>query len=139
MIFTPACPRFPNRVGPTPCAWSRSFIPEVVKDGFGVRASIFCGVGPSVAPCKLPLRRIVKGEGIIRSEVVPVPPQLRQLRDRMGFDYGKFDFVMHNGAPVLLDANKTPSGVSARGTISHHIAQGNRTLADGLEGLLRAP
>lgn len=128
---------------PEPC-WTdpmrvvEKFIPEVVKDGFGVRAYIFCGAAERCTLHVAPTG-IVKGEGIIRSEVVPVPPQLRQLRDRMGFDYGKFDFVMHNGAPVLLDANKTPSGVSARGTISHHIAQGNRTLADGLEGLLRAP
>jgi hypothetical protein len=26
----------------------------------------------------------------------------------MGFDYGKFDYVMQEGQPVLLDANKTP-------------------------------
>jgi hypothetical protein len=30
-----------------------------------------------------------------------------QARKRLNFDYGKFDYVVHDGQPVLLDANKT--------------------------------
>ena len=30
-----------------------------------------------------------------------------KLREQMGFDYGKFDYVIHEGKPILLDANKT--------------------------------
>jgi hypothetical protein len=28
----------------------------------------------------------------------------------MGFDYGKFDFAIHKGEPVLYDVNRTPGG-----------------------------
>lgn len=37
-----------------------------------------------------------------------VPEELRRRRAELKFDYGKFDFVMENGAPILLDANSTP-------------------------------
>ena len=39
----------------------------------------------------------------------PVPDEIVAERRRLGFDYGKFDFVIHEGKPVLLDANPTPS------------------------------
>jgi hypothetical protein len=39
---------------------------------------------------------------------VPVPDDLRETRRRLGFDYGKWDFVLHEGRAVLIDANKTP-------------------------------
>ncbi|HKY95013.1 MAG TPA: hypothetical protein VJL84_06880 [Kiloniellales bacterium] len=37
-----------------------------------------------------------------------VPEALWQRRRQLGFDYGKFDFIMQEGEPVLLDANPTP-------------------------------
>jgi hypothetical protein len=36
-----------------------------------------------------------------------------QLSKAMKFDYGKFDYVLHEGKPLLLDANKTTSGMTA--------------------------
>jgi hypothetical protein len=39
-----------------------------------------------------------------------VPEELVVERRRLGFDYGKFDYVMHEGQAVLLDANSTPGG-----------------------------
>jgi hypothetical protein len=53
---------------------------------------------------------VVKRVNTIRSEFVPdVPEAIREARGRLGFDYGKFDFVIHQGRPVLLDANSTPA------------------------------
>jgi len=40
---------------------------------------------------------------------VPIPDEIVAERRRLGLDYGKLDFVMHDGAPVLLDANPTPA------------------------------
>ncbi len=37
-----------------------------------------------------------------------VPPEIRQRRRELGFDYGKFDYVIHEGRARLLDANATP-------------------------------
>ena len=40
-----------------------------------------------------------------------VPEALRRRRVELKFDYGKFDYVMVDGEPKLLDANSTPSGM----------------------------
>jgi hypothetical protein len=37
-----------------------------------------------------------------------VPQALRRRREELGFDYGKFDYVIEDGEPALLDANLTP-------------------------------
>jgi len=50
---------------------------------------------------------IVCGKTQQRLERVPSHPDMMELRERMGFDFGKFDYVMREGKPVLLDANKT--------------------------------
>src|SRR5213079_1238108 len=34
-------------------------------------------------------------------------PEIVEARKRLNFDYGKFDYVLHEGRPVLLDTNKT--------------------------------
>ena len=38
-----------------------------------------------------------------------VPDELRQIRRELKFDYGKFDYTMVDGRPVLFDANRTPT------------------------------
>lgn len=37
-----------------------------------------------------------------------VPAEIRQRRTELGFDYGKFDYLVTPQGPRLLDANKTP-------------------------------
>lgn len=109
------------------------FIPEPEPDGFGARFWLFCGERERCTRHVSP-QSLVKGDDTIRREAVPVPDELRALRSKLGFDYGKFDFVMHEGRAVLLDANKTPG--RAR-NLSSFIAAGNANLADGFEGLIR--
>ena len=41
---------------------------------------------------------------------VAIPEELQALRKKLGFDYGRFDYVIHNGKPVLFDVNKTIGG-----------------------------
>lgn len=50
-------------------------------------------------------------------------PTVRTFRERLGFDYGKFDYVIHEGKPVLLDANKTQGG----GVSTHFKEYGDTT------------
>ena len=109
------------------------FIPEPEPDGFGARFWLFCGERERCTRHVSP-QPLVKGDDTIRREPVPVPDELRALRRKLGFDYGKFDFVMHEGKAVLLDANKTPG--RAR-NLSSFVAAGNANLADGFEGLIR--
>jgi hypothetical protein len=79
------------------------------------------------------LRR--SGEGpVVRfdssaAEEVPVPAEILAERARLGFDYGKFDFVVHGGVPVLLDANPTPS---LPGRTEPESARRLAALADGI-------
>ncbi len=40
---------------------------------------------------------------------VEVPQKLHRVRRMLGLDYGRIDFVMHEGEPVVLDVNKTQS------------------------------
>jgi hypothetical protein len=52
---------------------------------------------------------VVKSGNLVRYEYVSdVPESLRLERKRLGFDFGKFDYVLHDGRAMLLDANKTP-------------------------------
>ena len=109
------------------------FIPEIEPDGFAARFWIFCGDRERCTRYVSP-QRLVKGDDTIRREPVPVPDELRALRRKLGFDYGKFDFVVHEGRAVLLDANKTPG--RAR-NLSKIVAAGTANLADGFENLIR--
>jgi hypothetical protein len=109
------------------------FIPEIEPDGFAARFWVFCGDRERCTRYVSP-QSLVKGDDTIRSEPVPVPHELRALRRQLGFDYGKFDFVVHDGKAVLLDANKTPG--RAR-NLTKIVAAGTVTLANGFESLIR--
>ncbi|TPM38494.1 hypothetical protein [Mesorhizobium sp. B2-3-4] len=86
------------------------FMPEVEEDGFALRFWVFCGdydfCGRFISRTSM-----VKGPGVFRSERCPVPEDLRLRREQLGFDYGKFDFAVHDGKSYLMDANKTPGRV----------------------------
>ncbi len=54
---------------------------------------------------------VVKGNNTIRREILDeaeVPGSIRRAREKLGFDYGKFDFGFHQGEAVLYDVNRTP-------------------------------
>ena len=75
--------------------------------------------------------RTVKGEGIFRRETIEIPPEIRARRKQLGIDYGKFDFVIHEGKPYLLDANKTPGRPPSAAIVP--------ILAEGLAGIIKRP
>jgi hypothetical protein len=77
--------------------------------------------------------QVSKAGGILRHGPSEIPDQLRRERERLGFDFGKFDFVIHDGEPVLLDANRTP-GIARR--LQSQMEEGARNLARGLDELL---
>nr|WP_250888858.1 hypothetical protein [Mesorhizobium sp. dw_380] len=108
------------------------FIPEREPDGFALRFWVFCGERERCTRYVSP-NSLVKASETIRREPVPVPNELRERRRELGFDYGKFDFVMHEGRAVLLDANKTPGRPQ---NLVKMFAAGAADLADGFEGLI---
>jgi hypothetical protein len=109
------------------------FIPEQEPDGFAARFWVFCGESDRCTRYVSP-NALVKASETIRREPVPVPDEMRRLRRELGFDYGKFDFVMHEGRAVLLDANKTPGRPQ---NLVEMFAAGAAHLADGFESLIR--
>lgn len=118
-----------------PAVVVEKFVPEVLPDGFGMRTWLFCG--PSER-CILHASKepIIKGKNIFRSVPVDVPTEIREVRKELGFDFGKFDFVLHDDGPVLLDANKTPASMRVTPDMAARIAAGNKSFADGIESFL---
>lgn len=95
----PALRRRPDRV-------IERFLPEREGDLYVVRHYQF--LGDRATAMKLKGREpVVKGRTLIASEPIEPDPAIVALRQRMQFDYGKFDYVMHDGESFLLDANKT--------------------------------
>jgi hypothetical protein len=109
------------------------FIPEREPDGFAVRFWVFCGERERCTRYISP-NSLVKASETIRREPVPVPDEMRGRRRELGFDYGKFDFVMHEGRAILLDTNRTPGRPQ---NLVKMFAAGASDLADGFEGLIR--
>jgi hypothetical protein len=76
---------------------------------------------------------MVTGADATERVSVPVPDELRAMRRALGFDYGKFDFVVNEGKAVLLDANRTPT---AGGPLSDSVRAHMSDLAEGVSALL---
>ena len=108
------------------------FVPERDGKDYVMRTWVFMGARER---CNrfVSSTAIAKAEDVLRYEPVAVPEQLRAERERLGFDFGKFDFVIHDGEPVLLDANRTPG---TAGTIRQLMEQGARNLAEGLHAMI---
>jgi hypothetical protein len=83
------------------------FIPEIDPRGYALRIWHFLGTAERCTRYVSP-DPIIKTDSPATFEPVPVPDDLRETRRRLGFDYGKWDFVLHEGRAVLIDANKTP-------------------------------
>jgi hypothetical protein len=78
---------------------------------------------------------IVKARNVIHREYgLPVPDALRAMRSKLGFDYGKFDYVLVDGEVALLDANRTP--FANRDNPSPRLEAIVSELAQGLDGFL---
>ena len=78
---------------------------------------------------------IIKSKNVIHREYdVPVPEALHAMRSKLGFDYGKFDYVLVNGEVALLDANRTPG--ANRNNPSPRLSAIVNELAQGLDAFV---
>jgi len=120
----------PAALAADPALVLEKFLPERDPRGFVTRCWIFLG---AVERCNRMVGKepVVKGADVIERVPCEVPDAIRARREELGFDYGKFDFVIHDGEPVLLDVNRTPTTVA---TLSAAIEAGMATLAKGMEG-----
>ncbi len=123
----------PDEVWRDPQLVVEKFIPEPDPGGFALRTWLFLGGRETCSRCVSP-DPVVKGNSVVTRELISVPEELRQVRKRLGFDYGKFDFVLHDGRPILFDANHTPTIPQ---NLSDALRHSTRELAQGLLELLR--
>ena len=82
------------------------FIPEVEGDSFFIRSYIFLGDGMTSHRLRAQAP-IVKSWSKIDFEPVELHPDVPKLARSLNFDYGKFDYVVHNGEATVFDCNKT--------------------------------
>lgn len=101
------------------------FIPEMQDGLYCVRLYHFLG-DRGVCLLRKSGLPIINTSTVTKRERVEVHPEIVKLAKSMKFDYGKFDYVIHEGEPVLLDANKTPGAgnTAAFASICPEWAQG---------------
>ncbi|MEZ5833655.1 MAG: hypothetical protein R3D05_20990 [Dongiaceae bacterium] len=80
---------------------------------------------------------VIKSHNIVDYErLSEVPDELRQIRRNLKFDFGKFDYTLVDGKPVLFDANRTPTIGNFPKERYLPLAQ---CLAGGISAFLRDP
>ncbi len=129
------CPaRVPRSVWSNPVWVVERFLPERRGDLYCLRTWTFLGDREMNSMC-CAREPIIKSSNIVsREPVAEVPDQLRRMRRELGFDYGKFDYVIVDGQVILYDANRTPS---LGAFPSQDMAPRIRHLAEGLQVFLR--
>jgi hypothetical protein len=143
--FLPAYPMFNSPDDVPPGVWRNpnlvveKFRPERNDDGeYSVRMWIFLG-DRGIYHHSFSAEPIVKGKNTTRRivyDVADVPEVLRQKREEMSMDYGKFDFGLVDGEVVLFDANRTPT-LPPRGTQAHKVLAHLPNLSEGLDYYFR--
>ncbi len=83
------------------------FVPEIQDGLYCLRNYHFLG-SQGICMLRKSTHPIINMSNTISRDPVEVHPEIAALARNMGFDYGKFDYVLHEDKPVLLDANKTP-------------------------------
>ena len=109
------------------------FLPERDGERYALRIYTFLG-SRDVCSVRYGDNPVLKAADAGPRTKVDVPAEIVAERTRLGFDFGKFDFVVHEGEPVLLDANWTPVYNSDRLTAEQR--QRSERLADGIEQYL---
>ena len=90
------------------------FLPERMNGLFFLRYWIFFGEQGWTGRFGETNPIVKFGAMATKDESVAVPDELRILRKRLGFDYGRFDYVVNDGETVVFDVNKTLGG-------AHHL------------------
>jgi len=110
------------------------FLPERDEHGYYMRVWIFLGDRERSFRLRAEVP-IIKSHHILERQPVEVPPEIRDWRHNLGFDFGKFDYVVRDGEPILLDTNRTP-GAPGDLMSDPKVRAGMDNLAQGLYAFL---
>lgn len=103
----PSVREVPREVFDNPALVVERFVPERRDGQYCLRNYTFCGTRHVCGLQRYP-DPVVKSTRGSKREDVDVPDSIVAARERLGLDYGKLDFVLHEGEPVLIDVNPTP-------------------------------
>ena len=84
------------------------FLPEMESDTYVLRLLLVLGSRVISAKARSP-KPIVKSADFIEDLTVENPPGLAERVRALGVEYGKVDYVIRDGEPVILDVNRTPT------------------------------
>jgi hypothetical protein len=108
-------PVLPSMAAVPEAVWSddelvvERFLAERHEGRYGVRTWLFFGDQDRHA-LFYSHDPVIKSHNIVGFErLAEVPEALRARRRELKFDFGKFDYAMVDGQPVLFDANRTPT------------------------------
>ncbi|MHA7924515.1 MAG: hypothetical protein ACX936_04900 [Marinobacter sp.] len=106
------------------------FLPEVENGQFHLR--IYQALGNRWTCTRMSSDSpIIKARNSIHTEEIQPHPEVEQWRHDFGLDYGKIDYVIHDGKPILLDINKTTGATSVYREAAD-LQVSRRRLAEGL-------
>jgi hypothetical protein len=111
----------------------QTFCPEFENGLYHVRFYQFMGDRHTCVRFGSPLP-VVNVHSAVSFDRVEVHPDIETRRRELKFDYGKFDYVIHQGVPVLLDVNKT-TGTSRN--VRPEVRAMNQYRAEGLYSFFR--
>jgi hypothetical protein len=109
------------------------FLPEITDGLYSLRYYYFFGSAGVSLVFRSKAKGPIKAENALSVEESPVPQELSGIRERLGFDYGKFDYVLRDGRVVLYDVNRTPATEALllwglREQIAGRLAEGIRSM-----------
>ncbi|MEM9301153.1 MAG: hypothetical protein AAGE01_03525 [Pseudomonadota bacterium] len=107
------------------------YIAERVEGSWSTRIAFFCGSRHFSYRMFSP-EYVLKGDTVTRIEPAETPPDVIALRDRFKLDYGKLDYVIHDGRAIVFDVARTPGGVADQ-QVNREFAA---ALADGIDDYL---
>jgi len=114
------------------------FLPEQNEQGdYLLKIWVFFGDQEIYFQC-VSSEPVIKSHNVIRREYLDindVPDSMREMRVKLGFDYGKFDFALCGGEAVLYDVNRTPGG-AANATSTERAKKSYRILSAGLDSFI---
>ncbi len=129
----PSIDEVPDDVFADPELVVERFLPEIVDGLYCVNAYLFAGER-AIAYRRFAETKIVKAGIGDEREIIPIPDEIVAERERLGWDYGKFDFVINEGTVHLIDANATPTWHGTDLTAQQRSM--SQLLGEGILGLL---
>lgn len=133
--------QIPREVWANPYLVVERFRPERTPEGhYVLRIWLFLGDRSIHYKC-ISANPIIKGNNVIRRELLDldeIPGTLRDKRRELGFDYGKFDYLLVEGKAQLIDANRTPGFNGADPSNAAQVER-LRRLSEGLFSFVPPP